>query len=155
MDIPQSAAETAPAKDDPTIWVVDDQLWELIAPLLMSTKPRKKPGRPRRDNRGIFNGLIWIMRTGSQWVALPKDFGPKSTVHERYSEWVATGALAKVWEVVLREYDGEIGLDWSWLAADGCLVKAPAGKKGGPTMKRPRLDPTPPIGPSQAQNGTC
>ena len=37
---------------------------------------------------------------------LPRRFGPKSTVHERFSEWVATGKLARAWGVLLREYDG-------------------------------------------------
>jgi putative transposase len=137
MDTPHPAAPAAPEKDDPTVWLVDDALWALLAPILRVDKPRAKPGRPRRDDRAIFDGLIWLARTGSQWSQLPRVFGPKSTVHERFSEWVATGKLEAAWAVLLREYDAAIGLDWSWLAADGCIVKAPFGKKGGPAMPRP------------------
>jgi len=153
MDTPQPAAEAAPEKDDPTIWRVDDALWALIAPILAGAKPRKKPGRPRRDDRAIFDGLIWLARTGSQWSRLPREFGPKSTVHERFSEWVASGALERAWAVLLREYDGAIGLDWSWQAADGCLVKAPFGKKGGPA-RRKRPAPTRPTAASPAPSAT-
>jgi transposase len=153
MDTPQLAAPAAPEKDDPTIWRVDDVLWALIAPILASTRVRKKPGRPRRDDRAIFDGLIWLARTGGHWSQLPREFGPKSTVHERFTEWIESGALERAWAVLLREYDAAIGLDWTWQAADGCLVKAPFGKKGAPA-RRKRPAPTPPTAASPAPNAT-
>lgn len=154
MDALLPAVNAAPPeKDDPTIWRVDDALWALLEPLLRSTKARKKSGRPRRDDRAIFDGLIWLARTGAQWSQLPREFGPKSTVHERFSEWVETGALARAWAVLLRTYDKAIGLDWSWQAADGCLVKAPFGNKGVRARRRPR-GATPPIVANPAPNGT-
>ena len=141
------------ANDDPTIWRVDDPLWALIAPVLRIDKPRKKPGRPRRDDRAIFDGLIWLARTGSQWSRLPREFGPKSPVHLRFTEWVATGALERAWAILLRAYDAEIGLDWAWQAADGCIVRAPFGKKGAPARRKPPA-PTPPTGANRAPNAT-
>src|SRR5436853_4553629 len=118
MDTPLAAATAATTEqDDPTIWRVDDVSWALLAPLLTSDKPRKKLGRPRRDDRAIFDGLIWLARTGAQWSQLPREFGPQSTVHERYSEWIETGALARAWAVLLRAYDADVGLDWTWQAA--------------------------------------
>src|SRR6266567_3105818 len=105
MTQPSPAPPTA--KDDPTIWRVDDALWAELQPLLVITKPRKKPGRPRNEDRPIFDGLIWLARTGRQWQA-----------------------------------------------ADGCLVKAPLGKKGGLARRR-RRGPTPPTGASAAPSGTC
>ncbi len=155
MNTPLHAASVAmPEKDDPTIWRVDDELWALLEPVLRSAKVRTKPGRPRRDDRAIFDGLIWLARTGAQWSRLPREFGPKSTVHERFSEWIASGALERAWAVLLHAYDGEIGLDWTWQAADGCIVKAPFGKKGGVARRRPR-GATPPIAANPAPNGTC
>jgi putative transposase len=148
------AAVTAAEKDDPTIWRVDDDLWARLAPILKSDKPRKKLGRPRRDDRTIFDGLIWLARTGAQWSQLPREFGPKSTVHERFTEWTTSGALERAWAAMLRAYDAEIGLDWTWLAADGCLVKAPFGKKGALARRKPR-GATPPTGANPARNGTC
>jgi transposase len=147
------AAEAAETKDDPTIWRVDDALWALLEPILRVAKPRQKPGRPRRDDRAIFDGLIWLARTGSQWSQLPREFGPKSTVHERFTEWVETGALERAWAALLRAYDGEVGLDWAWLAADGCLVKAPFGKKGA-LARRKRRGATPPTAANLAPSGT-
>ncbi len=154
MNMLHTAADAAPEKDDPTIWRVDDALWALLAPILASTKPRKKPGRPRRDDRAIFDGLIWLARTGSQWAALPREFGPKSTVHERFTEWVTTGALERAWAVLLHEYDGTVGLEWNWQAADGCLLKAPFGKKGALARRRPQAA-TRPTAANPAPSATC
>jgi len=153
MDTREAAAAAAPEKNDPTIWRVDDALWAKLAPILKCAKARKKPGRPRRDDRAIFDGLIWLARTGGQWAALPREFGPKSTVHERFSEWVADDKLARAWAVLLAEYDAAIGLDWSWLAADGCIVKAPFGKKGLPARRTARAA-TPPTAANPAQSAT-
>jgi len=114
----------------PTMWEVDDELWGLLAPLLVIEKPRLKPGRPRADDRRIFNGLIWLARTGSQWSTLPACFGPKSTVHARFQEWIAHGKMEAAWALLLQEYDGEVGLQLEWQAADGCLIKAPGQKRG-------------------------
>jgi putative transposase len=153
MSTPPSAAAAAPAQADPTIWRVDDALWAKLAPILKGDKPRKKPGRPRRDDRAIFDGLIWLARTGSQWSRLPREFGPKSTVHERFTEWVEAGALERAWAVLLAEYDAELGLDWGWLAADGCIVKAPFGKRGAPARRRPPA-PTRPTAASRGPSAT-
>ncbi len=139
--------------DDPTLWVVDDFLWAELDPLLIIDKPRKKPGRPRRANRAIFDGLIWMARTGSQWSQLPRRFGPKSPVHLRFTEWVETGALERARAVLLREVDTDLGLDWEWLAADGCIVKAPFGKKGA-LAKRPPPGATPLTAANPAPNAT-
>jgi transposase len=153
--LPAAPPATAPdrPKDAPTIWEVDDALWAELEPILRIDKPRKKPGRPRRDNRAIFDGLIWLARTGSQWSELPTRFAPKSTAHLRFTEWVATGALERTWAVLLRTYDAELGLDWEWQAADGCIVKAPFGKKGDPARRRPRAA-TPPTGANPGPSAT-
>lgn len=142
------------AGDGPTIWEVDDALWAELQPLLMVSKPRKKPGAPRKADRGIFNGLIWLARTGGQWAAIPRRFGAKSTIHDRFQEWVEHGCFERAWARFLAAYDDEVGLDWRWQAADGCMVKAPLGKKGRMARRR-RPGATPPTGASAARSGTC
>ena len=152
----KDAATAAPdtTQDEPTIWRVDDALWAELRPLLVVDKPRKKPGRPRSDDRAIFDGLIWLARNGGQWATLPREFGAKSTVNDRYLEWVEYGCFEQAWARLLAVYDDEVGLDWQWQAADGCLVKAPLGKKGGLARRRPR-GRTRPTGASAALSGTC
>ncbi len=144
-------ADPAAPKDDPTLWRVDDALWEHLAPLLVVDKPRKKPGRPRTADRPLFDGILWLLRTGAQWKTIPREFGPKSTVHDRFEEWVETGAFARAWTLLLEEYDACVGLDLHWQSADGCLIKAPLGKKGG--LEKPKgPGPTPLIGANAAPN---
>lgn len=130
------------------IWEVPDALWTRLAPLLVIEKPRKKSGRPARDARPIFNGLIWLARTGSHWSQIPAQYGPVTTIHNRFSAWVKYGCLQRAWAVLLEEYGEVIGIEWNWQSADGCIVKAPLGKKGLPARrKRPAV--TPPTGASQ------
>jgi putative transposase len=127
--------------EPPTIWRTPDELWQRLAPLLVIDKPRKKAGRPRANDRRLFDALIYLARTGVQWCALPSEFGPKSTAYERFREWVKHGCLQKAWAVLLQEYDQVLGIDWHWQAADGCIVKAPLGKRG-PTEKLVPQDET-------------
>jgi len=58
MDTPQPVSPVPPAPDTSTIWRVDDALWADLEPMLRVDKVCKKPGRPRRDDRAIFDGLI-------------------------------------------------------------------------------------------------
>jgi len=50
-----------------------DAQWERLRPLLPPQKPHI--GRPAKDHRTILNGILWILRTGSQWRALPERYG--------------------------------------------------------------------------------
>jgi transposase len=148
------AVPLASPPDDPTIWRVDDALWAELAPLLRCATPRKKAGRPRRDDRQLVDGILWLLRTGAQWKALPREFGPKSTCHDRFQEWVATGAFAQAWDRLLAVFDDLVGLELRWQCADGCLTKAPLGKKGG--LEKPWLPgATPRTAARPGPNATC
>jgi transposase len=59
---------------------LSDAEWALIAPLI---PPAKRGGRRREvDVREVMNGVLYVLETGCQWRALPKDLPPKSTVHD-------------------------------------------------------------------------
>jgi len=147
--------EVASATEDPTIWAVDDELWALLAPLLKIEKARQKPGRPRVADRPLFDGLIWLARTGAQWAALPRVFGTKSTLHRRFGEWLAAGVLQRAWAEVLLTYDAEIGLDRLWLVADSSQHKAPLGARKGGVPRPSKPVRTRPIGARPGPNGIC
>ena len=51
---------------------ISDALWERIEPLLPPPKPKKKPGRPRMDDRKAMTAIFYVLRTGCQWKALPR-----------------------------------------------------------------------------------
>src|ERR671925_355083 len=72
-----------------TLWHTPEELWSLIAPLLGPEKPPGTPGRPAVPYRRIFDGILYVLRTGCQWSALPRaEYAPKSTVWGRFKQWV-------------------------------------------------------------------
>lgn len=115
---------------EPQIYRVEKSLWERLKRHI--PVPQGRGRRPTND-KGCFEGIIYIMRTGSQWRELPKCYPPKSTVHDRLQSWRKLGVFKNLWREILIEYDDLLGLDWEWLSGDTSLVKAPLGgeKKQG------------------------
>ena len=71
-----------------------DQEWALLAPLI---PPAKRGGRKREvDLREVVNGILYVLGTGCQWRALPKDLPPKSTVHDYLMLWEWDGTLDRI-----------------------------------------------------------
>lgn len=125
------------AQVDPN-WRIPDRLWERIVPLLPPEMPKPKGGRPRAPARQCMDGIFYVLRTGCQWKALPRCFGPASTVHDRFQEWRRVGVFRTLWQAGLMEYDRQVGLDWEWQAMDGAMTKAPlGGKRHRPQSYRP------------------
>src|SRR4051812_20218647 len=114
---------------------VPQDLWELVEPLLPRDPPRPKGGRKRVPARRILGGVVYRLRTGCQWQAIPRQFAPGPTVHRRFQEWVKAGAFERVFEQLVRLYDDVRGVDWKWASMDTAMVKAP---KGGTSPARTR-----------------
>ncbi len=71
-----------------------DQEWALIAPLI---PPARRGGRPRTVNlREVMNGILYVLETGCQWRALPRDLPPRSTVHSYLELWEWDGTLDRI-----------------------------------------------------------
>lgn len=71
-----------------------DAEWEIIAPLI---PPAKRGGNKRTVvMREIVNGLMYILGTGCQWAALPKDLPPRSTVNDYFCRWNHDGTLDRI-----------------------------------------------------------
>ena len=109
---------------------ISDKLWNKIKPLLPLPKPKKKPGRPRKDDRKIMSGIFYVLLTGCQWKLLPRFYGAPSTVHDRFQEWRKSSLFEKMWKAGLLDYDKNKGLEWEWQAIDGAMTKAPLGGAG-------------------------
>jgi transposase len=76
---------------------LQDQQWEIVRGHLPERDVGQgRPGRPRRDAREVLNGILWILRTGAQWVDLPSRYPPYQTCHRRYQEWVDEGVFENV-----------------------------------------------------------
>ena len=107
-----------------------DELWKKIEPLIPPPKPKKKAGRPRKDDRKMMTAIFYILRTGCQWKTLPRSLGAPSTVHDRFQEWREAGLFEAMWKAGLMEYDMKKGIEWEWQSMDGAMTKAPLGGKG-------------------------
>ena len=77
-----------------------DELWERVEPLLPPPQPKKKPGRPRMDDRKAMTAIFYVLRTGCPWKALPRSLGASSTVHDRFQEWRRAGVFARMWQAM-------------------------------------------------------
>ena len=85
-----------------------DAEWTLVEPFI---PPAKRGGRRRTvDVREVLNGLLYVLATGCQWRALPKDLPPKSTVHDYLTLWAWDGTLRRLHHALFvqaREQDGK------------------------------------------------
>jgi len=85
-----------------------DAEWALIAPII---PPAKRGGRKRTvDVREVLNAIFYVLATGCQWKALPKDLPPKSTAHSYFMLWDWSGTLERIHDslyVALRESAGK------------------------------------------------
>ena len=71
-----------------------DEEWALVAPLI---PPAKRGGDKRTiDVREVLDGLMYILGTGCQWAAIPKDLPPRSTLHDYSVRWDQDGTLGRL-----------------------------------------------------------
>lgn len=115
-----------------------DAQWEKVKKVIPKRKRpwRKKSRRGRKpvDSRRCFEGILWILWTGSPWAALPKIYGAKSTVHDRLKQWAENGILEKLWRAFLSELENNEQLRWNECFVDGTFASA---KKGALASGKP------------------
>jgi len=114
---------------------VTDAEWALIGPLI----PPAKPGGNKRtaDVRAVVNGVMYVLGTGCQWAALPKDLPPRSTVNDYFRRWSEDGTLDRIHHALYVRCREAAGRDASPTAAiiDSQSVKG--AEKGGARSIRP------------------
>jgi len=126
----------------PTIWRCPDDLWdEVIEPVMNELDPPAKTGRPRIDPRAALDGVIYHLRTGCQWSALPRQFGDDSSVHRTFSRWIDNGVIDEVWSLLIAHCDGVDPADFEWQSVDGFMGKARFG--GIESAQTPRTEANP------------
>jgi putative transposase len=112
----------------PTIWQCPDDLWdEFIEPTLRRLDPPKKTGRKRIDQRRALNGMIYQLRTGCQWNALPREFGSDRSIHRTMQRWIERGVLDEVIALLIDHCDEFDDVEWEWQSADAAMGKARVG----------------------------
>lgn len=117
-------------------WIVSDELWARIEPLLpvVHHDPRH-PGRPRLDDRKALCGILFVLYTAIPWEFLPQElgFGSGMTCWRRLRDWNDASVWQRLHESLLAELNAAGELDWSRAVIDGSHLRA---MKGGPKPGR-------------------
>jgi hypothetical protein len=73
---------------------------------------------------------MYVLRTGCQWQALPKErFGSPSAIYTHFARWQRAGFFLSLWRTGLAEYDEMEGVAWRWQSIDGAMTKAPLAQE--------------------------
>jgi transposase len=111
------------------IYWLSDEDWGRIEPLL----PRGRKGARRVDDRRVISGIIHMLRCGARWRDCPSEYGPYTTIYNRFNRWSRQG----IWRGMFLALTGHTGIYGS-AAIDATHVKAhrsAAGAKGGTSPK--------------------
>lgn len=98
--------------------------WALVEPHL---PPERKVKR-----REVLDAILYVLTTGCQWRALPKDFPPKSTVHDYFVEWHCDGTLARIHHALYGEARKLAGKEPVATTAIVDSQSVKGAEKGGP-----------------------
>jgi transposase len=113
-------------------WIVSDELWGLVEPLLPRRERRfRYPGRRRLPDREALQGILFVLHTGIAWRHLPAElgFGSGATCWRRLDEWQRAGVWERLHALLLSRLRAAGELEWSRAVADSSQVQA---KKGAP-----------------------
>ncbi|MFD9441900.1 IS5 family transposase [Streptomyces sp. NPDC060006] len=124
------------AKRQPRPWIVSDELWSLIEPLLPGPGPKLVEGRPRVPDRQALCGILFVLHTGIQWEYLPQElgFGSGMTCWRRLAAWNEAGVWDQLHVLLLEKLRSKNQLDWSRAVIDFSHVRAARkGPKSGPS----------------------
>lgn len=116
--------------------LLPEELWEEIEPLLPPPS-RAETGRPPVDNKKALRGIIFVLRFGVPWQAVPTDaFGVSgSSCWRRFSAWTAAGIWPELHRRLLNRLGQLDGIDLQHVVVDSQSVRA---VKGGSTPDRTR-----------------
>ena len=111
-----------------------DAEWAEVEPLI----PPAKPGGNKRsvDIRHVMNGVMYVLSTGCQWRAIPKDLPPRSTVHDYLERWTWDGTLERMHHALYVKCREQASREASPTAAVIDAQSVKSAEKGGPRLTR-------------------
>jgi transposase len=114
-------------------WEISDAFWKLVEPLIPQPKREKRETQKKRRGGGgrkplpyrrVFEGILYVLRTGCQWNAIPKErFGAPSTIHRYFTQWLRLGFFLSLWNSGLAQHDEMGGIAWHWHAVDRATIE--------------------------------
>jgi transposase len=125
--------------------LIDDALWEKVQPLLPPPKPRRSryPGRKPIDDRRALTGILFVLKMGIPWEALPQEMGCGSgmTCWRRLQHWQRAGAWSKIEGLISSELREADRINWSRAARDRSAEELVFAGEGSTEMARQSSGP--------------
>jgi transposase len=109
-------------------WLSDTE-WSKIEPLM----PRGRRGAHRVDDRRVISGIVHMLRSGARWRDCPAQYGPYTTIYNRFNRWSRQG----IWFEMFERLTGSSGIT-ATVSIDSSTIKAhrsAGGGKGGRSSK--------------------
>ena len=114
-------------------WLSDEQ-WAVVGRLM----PTNQPGARRVDDRRVVSGILHMLHTGGRWRDVPAEYGPATTVYNRFNRWSRRG----FWRAMLAAL-AEAGwiaqtaaIDSTYIKAHRCAHGGKGGRKTKPSAHR-------------------
>ena len=107
---------------------ITNEQWNRIEPIIKElTPPRDPRGRSPKDPRLVFNGILWILRTGAPWKDLPQRYPPYQTCHRRFQHWVRLGVFKRIAQELVEDLHEQGKIDIREAFIDGSFAPAKKG----------------------------
>src|SRR5690606_29547191 len=109
---------------------LSDEAWAAIEPHL----PKNQPGARRVDDRRVISGILHVLKVGCRWCDCPADYGPSTTIYNRFNRWSRRGFWLKLLDALV-----DAGAVTRSTAIDSTYIKAQRaafGGKGGARRRR-------------------
>lgn len=105
-----------------SLFWLSDEAWATIEPHL----PKNQPGARRVDDRRVISGIIHVLKSGCRWGDCPADYGPSTTVYNRFNRWSARGFWLGLLDAL-----ADAGAVTRSTAIDSTYIKAQRSAFGG------------------------
>lgn len=116
------------------LYWLSDEAWAVIEPHL----PCGRPGKPRVDDRRVISGILHVLKTGCRWRDAPVDYGPHTTLYNRFNRWSQRGVWKRVFEKAAAQGDvpDELSLDSTHVKAHRSAQTSKGGRGIRPSARR-------------------
>ena len=109
-------------------WLSDE-----ASAVLESHLPKNRPRAPHVDDRRVISGILHVLRSGCRWRDCPAEYGPVTTIYNRYNRWSAQGLWRKLFArlAAAGNIPDEFSIDSTHIKA----YRSAAGSKRGPRRR--------------------
>ncbi len=118
---------------------LSDRAWAGLEPLL----PGNQPGARGVDDRRVISGIIHVLRVGCRWEDCPSDYGPATTIYNRFNRWSHRGLWGRIFATLAAqaELPDDLSIDSTAVRAHRSAHGGKGGRKFRPSGARVAVQP--------------